>query len=175
VRGLRAADPGEPPAAVAERGLPAARLARRLMAEVFGHARECYPDECCGLLVGPRDGAPEQVVRCTNMQNIRHSSGESKLDARHGFWINEIELMRALREAEWLGLDLLAVYHSHVDADAYFSRTDEEGALGPDGRPLWPGTAHLVVSVREGVVRQAALFEWSEAERRFVGRELREA
>jgi proteasome lid subunit RPN8/RPN11 len=160
---------------MANPGVPPARLPRRLMAEVFGHARECYPDECCGLLVGPPGGSPEQVVRCTNVQNTRYSSGESKLDARHGFWINEIEIIRALREAERLGHELLAVYHSHVDADAYFSRTDEEAALGPDGRPLWPGAAHLVVSVRGGLVRGAALFEWRELEGRFVGRALREA
>ena len=65
---------------------------------------------------------------------------------------------------------LVVIYHSHVDTAAYLSHTDLEGALGPDGQPLYPGRAQLVVSVQESGVLGAALFEWDEATRAFRGR-----
>lgn len=162
-------------AAVADPALPAERLPRSLMLEVFQHARECYPEECCGLLIGPSDPSlPNRFVRCTNVQSTRRAQGDSELDARHAFWIDEKELLEALVAAEGRGEALRVVYHSHVDAPAYLSHTDLQGALGPDGHPLWPGVAYLVVSVSEDGVGGAALFSWSVETGRFMGRAVQE-
>jgi proteasome lid subunit RPN8/RPN11 len=155
---------------VPERDAGKTLLPLEVVIEVFTHARECYPEECCGLLIGATASTPQRVVRCTNVQSQRHSRGESDLDARHGFWIDERELMRALREAEERGEDLRAVYHSHIDTEPYLSRADVEAALGPGGKPLWPGVSHLVVAVRDGVVREAVLYDWDATDARFVGR-----
>jgi proteasome lid subunit RPN8/RPN11 len=173
----RAVPPGlaERAAVVPDASLPPATLAGHLALEVFAHARECYPEECCGLLIGRPDGEPVRVVRCTNVQSLRRSSGESELDAAHGFWVHEGELLRALREAEAHGEEVLGIYHSHVDSGAYLSHADLRGALGSDGRPQWPRAAQLVVAVREGVVHEAALFEWSQARGCYEGRVLRES
>lgn len=149
-------------------------LSRELMLEVFQHARECYPEECCGLLIGPLAAAPSRFVRCTNVQSRRRAQGESELDARHAFWIDEGELLRALRGAEEKGEALRVIYHSHVDTPAYLSHTDLRGVLTPDGSPLWPGVAHLVVSVREDGVHEAALFDWDSEGQRFLGRRVEE-
>ncbi|MEX2209157.1 MAG: M67 family metallopeptidase [Myxococcota bacterium] len=148
-------------------------LPRDLLAEVFQHARECYPEECCGLLLGRGEEVPTRVVRCTNVQSTRVARGESDLDARRAFWIDEQELLNALRGAEQRGERLVVIYHSHVDTAAYLSHTDLAGALGPDGRPLYPGVAQLVISVQESRVLGAALFAWDDAARRFVGRAVR--
>jgi proteasome lid subunit RPN8/RPN11 len=153
--------------------LPPITLPRALVLEVFQHARECYPEECCGLLTGADARDPLRVVRCTNVQNTRVARGESDLDARRAFWIDDQELFNALRGAEQNGERLVVVYHSHVDTAAYLSFTDLEGALGPDGRPLYPGAAQLVVSVQEAGVLGAALFEWDEAAQAFRGRAVR--
>ena len=82
-----------------------AAFQRLLLAEVFAHARECYPEECCGLMLGPPGAEPRQVVRCTNVQNVRLAKGESSLNSSQGFWIDEQELERALRSAEARGED----------------------------------------------------------------------
>lgn len=150
-----------------------ARLPRELLFEVFQHARECYPEECCGLLTGAGPESPVRVIRCSNVQSMRVARGESDLDASRAFWIDEQELLNALRGAEQRGERLVVVYHSHVDTAAYLSFTDLEGALGPDGRPLYPGAAQLVVSVQESAVLGAALFEWEESSRRYRGRAVR--
>lgn len=161
-------------AAVPDKALEPARLTRDLALEVFAHARECYPEECCGILTGPPEGEPLSVIRCTNVQNQRLARGESDLDACRAFWIDEVELHRALCDAESRDQVLRAVYHSHTDTGAYLSYTDLQGALGPDGGPLYPGATQLVVSVSDGVVREAALYEWNAAEGRFEGRVVEE-
>ena len=150
-----------------------ATLPTSILSEVFAHARECYPEECCGILTGPNGGTETEAVRCTNVQNLRRSEGESELDARQGFWIDEQDLYRALREAEARGHELLTVYHSHTDTEAYLSKEDLRGALGPDGRPLWPSARQLVVSVQDGKVRAVALFEWDASTGAYAGRGLR--
>jgi proteasome lid subunit RPN8/RPN11 len=159
-------------AAVVEPDLEPARLPREVVLEVFQHARECYPEECCGLLLGTDAQGPLRVLRCANVQSARAARGESDLDARRAFWIDEQELLHALRDADQRGERLVAVYHSHVDTAAYLSFTDLAGALGPDGRPLYPGALQLVVSVQESGVRDAALFVWDATLARFRGRAL---
>ncbi len=150
--------------------LPAVELPGELLREVYQHAHECYPEEACGLLVGPGGAAPRRIERCTNVQTRRKLAGESDLDAHEGYWIDERELLQALRRAEQLGEALRVIYHSHVDTGAYFSHADQAAALGPGDAPLWPGVAQLVVSVYETGVRDAAYFAWDEALRAFRGR-----
>ena len=167
---------GERAAAVVDGSLPPARLPRELMLEAFQHARECYPEECCGLLIGPEESAtPCRFVRCTNVQSQRRSKGESDLDARHAFWIDEQELLHALRSAEEGGEALRVVYHSHIDTPAYLSHADLQSALGPDGLPLWPAVEHLVISVQEDGVQGGVLFGWDPETESFVGRRVQEA
>ena len=180
--GREQVDPGgfgdgwrERAAVVVDPSLRPVLLPRELMLEIFQHARECYPEECCGLLTGVEgSGEPSRFVRCTNVQSRRRSMGESELDARHGFWIDELELLRTLRETEERGEALQVVYHSHIDTPAYLSHTDLQGAVGHNGAPLWPGVAHLVVSVQDGGVHEAALFEWDSEAGRFLGRAVQE-
>jgi proteasome lid subunit RPN8/RPN11 len=157
-----------------DESLEPVRLASVVASKLFEHAVECYPEECCGLMVGREDEPAARVVRCTNVQSRRKSRGESDLDARHGFWIDEQELFTSLREAERRGETLRAVYHSHIDGAAYLSATDVAWALGPAGEPLWPGVSQFVVSVWDDGVRDVACFDWDRAARGFVGRKVQQ-
>jgi proteasome lid subunit RPN8/RPN11 len=154
---------------VLDPALPPVSIPRALVLEAFAHARECYPEECCGLLVGPAGGAPLRIVRCANLQSLRRSRGETELGAREAFWMDERDLYRAVREAELRDEQIQVIYHSHVDAQAYLSQLDLAGALGPDGRPMWPGAAQLVLSVRDGATREAVCFVWSDAQGGYRG------
>jgi proteasome lid subunit RPN8/RPN11 len=149
-------------------------LGRSLLSAVYEHARECYPEECCGILTGPAQGPPDGVVRFVNLQNRQRAAGYSDLDAHSAFWIDVAELQRTIRELEDRGRRMRAVYHSHTDEGAYLSHTDVRAAVGPEGLPLWPDVGHLVVSVQSGTAREAAYFEWDEERRAFVGRPVRE-
>ena len=156
-------------AAVLDPARPPVALPAGLLDEVYQHAREGYGEEACGLLVGPGGGPPERIERCTNVQTRRKLAGESELDAREGYWIDERELLLAQRRASENGHELLVIYHSHVDTGAYFSHADLAAALGPGGTPLWPGVAQLVVSVYEDGVRDVVWFDWDDVACAFMG------
>jgi proteasome lid subunit RPN8/RPN11 len=151
---------------------PAVVLPRAVVGEVFSHAVECYPEECCGLAIGSAGGLPEVVVRCTNVQDRQRSRGVSSLDATRAFWIDERELYEAARSAEAEGRTIRLIYHSHVDTAAYFSHADLGGALGANGTPLWPDAAQLVVSIHDGVVGEAVFYEWDGEAGIYRGRRL---
>lgn len=154
--------------------LERAVLPGELALEIYEHAVQCYPEECCGLLLGPAGSLPARAVRCTNVQNRRRSRGESHLDARDAYWIDELELLSTLKEAERRGEALRGIYHSHVDGEAYLSHTDVESALGPDGAPLYPGVSQWVVAVWDDGVRDLACFDWDEATGAWTGRGVRQ-
>lgn len=158
-------------AAVIDPELPTFEIAEALLQDVWQHARECYPEEACGLLFGSNASTTGWLIeRCRNVQNRRKAAGESNLDARHGFWIDEKELLDALKRADERGDELKVIYHSHVDTGAYLSHTDRDSALSPDAKPLWPGVSHLVVAVRDGVISETGCFVWNDGTGSFVGR-----
>ena len=142
---------------------------------IYEHAVQCYPEECCGLLLGAPGGVPERAVRCTNVQSRRRSRGESDLGAHDAFWIDESELLAALTEADEVGEALRGIYHSHIDGEAYLSYTDVACALSPDGTPLYTGVSQFVVSVWEDGVRDLACFDWDAGTRAYLGRSVRQA
>jgi [CysO sulfur-carrier protein]-S-L-cysteine hydrolase len=156
-------------AAMLDPDRPPVPIPATLLADVYAHARECYPEECCGLLLGLEGEPPQRIVRCTNVQTLRKSRGESALDARYAYWIDEKQLLNALQEADDQGEVLAVVYHSHVDTEAYFSHADLQGALGPEQEPLYAGAAHMVLSVREGGVKSAVCYVWDARKAVFVG------
>src|SRR5438132_2525843 len=65
------------------------------------------------------------------------------------------------------GFTVAVIYHSHVDAGAYFSDTDKRQALIGDA-PAYPGAAYLVTSVVGGRVESVAGFRWDAARGDFL-------
>ncbi len=145
-------------------------LAADLLNEVFAHAREADPEECCGLITGDDRVRHRHVVRCRNDMTRHHRRDPSRFprDGRQGFYMNEHDYQRAERDARERGEQVTAVYHSHVECGAYFSEMDQDFAqqeLFP-----FPEADHLVVSVVGGKVVDQALFQPDRARATFVGR-----
>ena len=138
--------------------------------EVYAHARETLPEECCGLITGSAEERFRSVVRCRNEMTLQHERDPKAFprDGREGFYMNEFDYLEATRDAEARGESVTAVYHSHVDCGAYFSEMDQEFA----GRPLYPfpKADHLVVAVSGGRIREQALFRRESEGGAFVGR-----
>lgn len=117
-----------------------------------------YPNEACGLVVRTPDGTLETVV-CRNLQDRYHALDPETYvrTARAAFRLNERKIARLQDE----GHELVAIYHSHCDAGAYFSDEDVRSAA-PNGEPLYPDVGHLVVSVMGGEVRAMELFHFTD-------------
>ncbi len=92
---------------------------RRVM---VAHARDCYPEEACGLLAGEPDGG---LTKAYPLTNAAHSQVNYVIDPAEHF--------ETLRHADSEGWELVGVFHSHTHSPAYPSPTDV--ALAPD--PDW--------------------------------------
>jgi adenylyltransferase/sulfurtransferase len=148
--------------------LPPVLVPATVLNEVFAHAREADPEECCGLVTGDDAHPWRQVVRCRNDMTRHHQRDPEAYprDGRQGFYMNEQDYLRVEDEAQARGERVTCVYHSHVDAGAYFSEMDQDfasEALFP-----FPDADHLVVSVVGGKVVDQALFRRHDG--RFAGR-----
>ncbi len=80
------------------------------------------PNEGCGLLLGTADG---RVVDVVPAENVAASARIYEIDPK--------SLLRASRDADDRGLEIIGVFHSHTHSDAYPSPTDI--AQAPD--PQW--------------------------------------
>ena len=129
-------------------------------------AVEEYPRESCGVIL--EQGRLRRIVRCRNIQDELHAKDPQRhpRDARTAYFIDPKDLLAiGLREGQ--GYGFVVIYHSHIDAGAYFSATDKQNAL-MNGEPFYPAATYVVVSVLEGVVADIRAFVWQPAARDFV-------
>ena len=133
-------------------------LSAPLLAELYAHAALGYPEEVCGIILGPQ-GAPDEVRRCENRQNALHREDPITFprDARTAYNLGPQDLFfldRSLRSPRPAQI----IYHSHVEVGAYFSAEDVAGAV-VEGELVYP-VDYLVIDVAQGGSRGAKLFRW---------------
>ncbi|HWP58250.1 MAG TPA: M67 family metallopeptidase [Candidatus Acidoferrales bacterium] len=146
---------------------PRLTLSAEAWSEISRHALECFPEECCGVVVSGARG--DQVIRCRNIQNRLHREdpGQNPRDATIAYAMDPRELAAILSSAEASGARLKAFYHSHPNHDAYFSEEDKAGAT-PFGEPTYPEAAQIVVSVYDRAVKQVRAYAWSAEKKDFI-------
>jgi [CysO sulfur-carrier protein]-S-L-cysteine hydrolase len=118
---------------------------RDIVDDMVAHARAEVPNECCGLLAGrlpvgegQGGGSPTKlqtalVVRRYPLTNQAGSPTEYLSDPN--------SLFTAYRDMRRLGLDVLAIYHSHPTTEPIPSRKDiERNNYGTE-------VVHLIVSL----------------------------
>jgi cysteine synthase B len=97
------------------------------------HAARTYPDECCGGLIGRRDG---HVIEALALDN---TSSEGR---RRRFLVGPADYRTAEARAAETGQSLVGFYHSHPDHPAVPSAFDLDHA--------WPNLSYVIVAVRDG-------------------------
>jgi proteasome lid subunit RPN8/RPN11 len=129
-------------------------------------AVEEYPAEACGVVL-VRTGE-RRLLRCRNAQNELHARdpGRYPRDARTAYHIADQDRLAMVR-LEGQGFAPAVIYHSHVDAGAYFSETDKRQALIGD-EPIYPEATYLVLSVVGGRVAGMNAFRWDPGRRDFL-------
>ena len=144
-------------------------LSEEEWARVREQAEAEYPAECCGVLLTRSGPEPHRLLLpCRNVQNELHAKDPERhpRDARTAYFIDPKDLL-AIGRREGQGYEVEVIYHSHIDAGAYFSATDKQNAL-MNGEPFYPTATYVVVSVMEGVVADIRAFVWQVAAREFV-------
>ncbi len=103
--------------------------------QILEHARDAYPHECCGILVG-------STMQGTKVMYVHRAENTNKERANDRYKIDPREFNMIDREARMQSLDILGFYHSHPDHPDKPSSTDRE-----DGQP---GYSYIIVSVNKG-------------------------
>ncbi len=103
------------------------------------HAREAYPEECAGALVGMDTGEMKIVVDVWRAQNTHEE------DRGRRFLIEPLQIKKFEERAQERDMDLLGFYHSHPDHPAEPSEYDREHA--------WPYYSYVIASVGEDEVK----------------------
>lgn len=94
--------------------------------------------EACGLLCGPMlDGEPTGEV--TSVHPCRNAEESARL-----YTVDSRDLLRAMRDVESRGEEIVGVWHSHTHTEAYPSLTDVRQAADP----AW---FYVIVSLRDEV------------------------
>ena len=141
------------------------------LAAIREQAEAEYPAECCGVVLVRPDavaGRRRRLRPCRNIQDELHAKDPARFprDVRTAYYMAHEDLIEISRQ-EAQGWAVHVIYHSHVDAGAYFSETDRRNAL-VDGQPAYPGATYLVVGVAGGRAAEARAFRWDADRREFV-------
>jgi proteasome lid subunit RPN8/RPN11 len=111
------------------------KIGRGDVGHICEHAREAYPEECAGALVGMDVREMKIVVDVWRADNT-HEEERSRRFLIEPLQIKEFEERVAERD-----MDLLGFYHSHPDHPAEPSEYDREHA--------WPYYSYVIASVGE--------------------------
>lgn len=126
-----------------------------LLEGVVEHARRAAPLECCGLLAG-------RIADGVSTVSARFEIGNDAASATE-YETNPRDLFTAFRAMRELGLELLAIYHSHPTSAPVPSRRDlDRNTYGDSVVHLIVGLGGAEPEVRawwleEGGCREAAL------------------
>ncbi len=110
-------------------------------AEMVAHARETYPNECCGAMLGSTDGEQKAVRVAIRLRNAFEGAQAARYELRPE------DLLAADKAARERNMDLIGIYHSHPDCDAYFSKTDLQNSC--------PWYSFVVLSIQKGEFHHA--------------------
>ena len=108
------------------------------------HAQSTFPDECCGVMIGRIEGETKNVTSAVALENAYKGKQEDRYEIRPE------DLLAADKSARAQGLDLIGIFHSHPDCDAYFSKTDLENSC--------PWYSFVVLSIKGGKFDHANSF-----------------
>jgi proteasome lid subunit RPN8/RPN11 len=147
-------------------------VVRSLLDRVDDEAKSAYAkdEESCGFLIGPAaEGRRlDEIVPMVNRAGALHRLDPEQYPrtARMYFDIDSMKFEAAIARGEASGRPVKVLYHSHLDAGAYFSATDADVAKMGQGEPPWD-LAYLVTSVRLREVDARKLFVWNPNTRTF--------
>ncbi len=115
------------------------RIERQPWQEMVAHAEAAYPDECVGIMLGTSTstGASgmKTVTEAARMENIHDGPKAARYE------LGQKALLAADAQARSRHLDLIGIYHSHPDCDAYFSETDLKNSC--------PWYSFVVISIQK--------------------------
>lgn len=122
-------------------------LSEKLTNIIYEDARNKYPCECCGILLGERDDSGCRIVKDVYVVN---NAAEQDMRKNH-FLIRTDAILYAEIMAAKKNYDIVGFYHSHIDCQAVASEMDVSYAI--------PGISYPIVSVKNGQIEDFLSWE----------------
>jgi proteasome lid subunit RPN8/RPN11 len=119
-------------------------------AAMVRHAESTYPNECCGAMLGRTVDGKRLVTQAVPLENAFSGEQGERYELRPD------DLLNADKAARARGLEVLGIFHSHPDCDAYFSETDLKNSC--------PWFSFVVLSIKNGKFDHANSFlpDWDQ-------------
>ncbi|RJP75146.1 MAG: M67 family peptidase [Candidatus Abyssobacteria bacterium SURF_17] len=130
-------------------------IPKRVLDDIYEHARETYPEECCGILVGRDAGKDRFITESHRAENM------SKERRHERYLVDERKLIEVIKSVRGSQVDVVGFYHSHPDYPSRPSGFDTESAA-------WPGYSYLIVSVEADKVVSAQSWQMPDGAESFV-------
>ena len=108
------------------------------------HAERTYPNECCGAMLGVTTTDRRVVTEALPLMNAWSGEQGDRYEVRPEDLLAADGLARARSQ------ELIGIFHSHPDADAYFSSMDLQHSC--------PWYSFVVLSVKNGFFHHANSF-----------------
>jgi proteasome lid subunit RPN8/RPN11 len=108
------------------------------------HAERTYPRECCGAMLGHLQPEMKIVTEAVPLENSFAGEQHDRYE------LKPQDLLAADQAARARGLDVIGIFHSHPDCDAYFSATDLKNSC--------PWYSFVVLSIQNGKFDHANSF-----------------
>ena len=112
------------------------KIEKTAFEQMKAHAEATYPNECVGAMLGRNENGNKLVDRSVKLENSAEGS------QRAYYQLSNEHLLEADKAGRAQGRELIGIYHSHPDADAYFSETDLKNSC--------PWYSFVVLSIRGG-------------------------
>ena len=114
--------------------------------QIISHAHQCYPEECCGLLIGHLKKTEKLVREVFHTPNSWGEDFAGRIFSQDGskrdrFAIAPAQLLHAQKTARTQNLSIVGVYHSHPNTTAIPSEFDRAIA--------WPEYSYLIISLQQ--------------------------
>ncbi|MCX6454938.1 MAG: M67 family metallopeptidase [Actinobacteria bacterium] len=110
------------------------QISQAIVNAILEQSRVEYPDECCGVILG-KIGS-DKPERLKPIINAAHSPTFYEFDSK--------DLLALYRELDDNDEEIVVIYHSHTETQAYPSRTDISYASEP-------GAHYVLVSTRKEI------------------------
>lgn len=105
-------------------------IGQNLIKQIIEHSRKEFPNEACGILAGKET----KVEKVYAMTNVEKSPSTYFMDAKEQF--------KVMKEIRNLGLEMVGIYHSHIESQAYPSAHDVEMAF-------YPEISYVILSIKD--------------------------
>ncbi len=114
------------------------KIPKNLINEIKKQAKEGYPFEICGFLIGKMD----YNTNIREVYEVVQVENQNKERANDRFDISPKDYMKVENYADSKGYQIVGIYHSHPDHPDRPSQTDLQFAL--------PDLSYIIVSVEKG-------------------------